>query len=129
MTKRLSSVLLVDDDSDMNMIMTYLFKKENFAEKVTIVCNGEEALAYLKNNPPPDLILLDTNMPRMNGWEFLKEYDKLDPKIRQPIRIVMVSASLNPGDKELIKQHGIGSIEKPVTADALKKVITAYWGD
>jgi len=128
MTKKLSCIFLVDDDSDVNMIVTYLINKENLAEKIATALNGEEALDYLKKNPPPDLILLDINMPRMNGWEFLEEYKKLSSEIRQSVVIVMVTVSLNPEDRERAEQTGIAFVNKPLTAAVLRKIIDDHWG-
>jgi CheY-like chemotaxis protein len=51
------------------------------------------------DNPKPDIIFLDINMPRMNGWEFLKQYEKLSGDIKSPV-IIRVTTSLNPDDKD-----------------------------
>lgn len=126
MMKPVSCILLVDDDDDTNMVVTHFIKKEHLADEVVVAIDGEEALQYIKSNPPPSLIFLDINMPRMNGWEFLEEYRKLPREIQDSSIIVMITVSLNPDDRERAKKHKLEFINKPLTADLLKKVIESY---
>lgn len=122
MTDRLNTILLVDDDPDTNMILTHVIQANKLAEHVAVAFDGEEALEFLKKNPAPDLILLDINMPRMNGWEFLEAYEKLFLKRKTPV-IVMVTVSLNPEDKERAEKHNIYFQNKPLTTEVLKSLI------
>lgn len=123
MTATLERILLVDDDMDTNMIVEHIIKKNKLADHIEITMNGEEALKYLKNNPAPSMILLDINMPKVNGWEFLEQYNKMDPNFRKSIVIVMVTASLNSEDMKRAKQYNIGFTNKPLTADILRNII------
>lgn len=83
MTKKVKCILLIDDDEPTNFLHKIVISDSGRAEKVVEVQSGFEALDYLEKMedgkyPQPDLIFLDINMPAMNGWEFLEEYDKLD---------------------------------------------------
>ena len=80
MNKILKSVLLIDDNKADNFIHKAYIMKHGGVETIEMVTGGEEALKFLTSKasgeyPRPELIFLDINMPRMNGWEFLEEYD------------------------------------------------------
>lgn len=68
MTGAPKTVLLVDDDYDIRTVLSEVLEQEGFV--VGVATNGQEAIAYLENNPGPSLILLDLMMPVMNGFEF-----------------------------------------------------------
>jgi CheY-like chemotaxis protein len=75
-TPRVRLVLLVDDDEDVRVSLRALLVSHGYA--IAEARDGQQALHYLQDNPPPCLILLDLVMPRMDGWEFLtlKAQDK-----------------------------------------------------
>lgn len=109
MSRKLNLVLLVDDNEDDNFFHRRAIEKANAVESIDICVDGSDALDYLQNlgkyqtrghkYPRPDLIFLDINMPRTNGWEFLDQYAKLDERfIGGPI-VVMLTTSLNPVDR------------------------------
>jgi len=110
MAKKLNSILLVDDDNDCNFFHERLIKKMEYAEHVYIVNNGREAIDFLKSkvngkHPHPDIIFLDINMPIMNGWEFIEEYQKLQDNQKAKVMLIMLTTSLNPDDLEHAKQY------------------------
>ncbi|SMD36009.1 CheY chemotaxis protein or a CheY-like REC (receiver) domain [Reichenbachiella faecimaris] len=110
MKKKLNCILLVDDDDDCNFFHKRLFKQMDCVEKVEIATDGQEALDFLIStndgkHPQPQIILLDINMPVMNGWEFLDEYEKLEASQKAEILLVMLTTSLNPDDRERAKSH------------------------
>ena len=119
----LPHVLLIDDDPDTNLIVSHWIKKENLASHLGTALNGEEALDYLKKNPPPDFILLDINMPRMNGWEFLEEYKKLPYEKQSSTTVIVITVSENPDDKNKATEHGLSFTNKPLTAQKLKEIL------
>jgi len=110
MKKKLNCVLLVDDDEGNNFLNRIVIEDIGIADQIVTALNGKEALEFLtnkgqyiesKNNyPQPDLILLDINMPVMDGWEFLEAYEKLDSNQKGDIIIVMLTTSLNPDDRK-----------------------------
>ena len=136
MKKKLNCILLIDDDDAINFIHEWVINKVDCAEKIEKVENGVEALEYLESvkdgkHPQPDLIFLDINMPRMNGWEFLEEYHKLDEDKKGKIILVMLTSSLNPAD--LAKSKTITEVRafksKPLTIESLQDILKEYFED
>ena len=104
MKQKLNCILLVDDDPATNFLHKRVIQKEDCAEKIATVENGEQALQYLQslvaeNLPAPELIFLDINMPIMNAWEFLEAYHLLPEAQKNKTVIVMLTTSLNPDDE------------------------------
>ncbi len=124
-------ILLVEDDRVDVLSVQRAFKDLKIANSLHVVGNGEAGLEWLRNdnNPKPCLILLDLNMPRMNGLEFLKVM-KNDEQLKRIPVIVLTSSK---GEQELLEtyQHGVaGYMVKP--ADYLQlvevmRVIDLYW--
>jgi len=105
MQRKLKRVLLVDDDDDANHIQERLIKKHGFAENIDKVWNGIEALEYLnrcvaQHDPLPEIIFLDLNMPKMDGWAFLEKYSQLGVEVKKKIELIILTSSINPDDAE-----------------------------
>lgn len=129
MKPKLKTILLIDDDEATNYIHRMILKELDCTESILIRGNGIDALEYLTTNvdgkpPQPDLIFLDINMPAMDGWEFLDEYNKLNKNQQAKTVIVMLTTSLNPDDREMASTipHISGYISKPLTADKMTEV-------
>lgn len=134
MKNKLNCILLVDDDQPTNFFNEIVIKKSCYTDQVYAVQTGMEALEFLKSRqngvyPQPDLILLDVNMPAMNGWEFLEEYKSLPKEQRGNIVVVMLTTSLNPDDKS--KASTINEISgfksKPLTLEILNEIIKEFF--
>src|ERR1700712_1618420 len=99
--KKLNTVLLVDDDRITNFINQRLIEKLNITQNVTALLNGKEAIDYIKTTnlekkQLPDLILLDINMPVMDGFEFVNSFRAL--LYEKKVIIVMLTTSSNEKD-------------------------------
>jgi CheY-like chemotaxis protein len=132
--QKIKSVLLVDDDNINNFINERLIKKLAMTQYVNIAVNGEEALDFLKKKnsnrePMPELILLDINMPVMDGFEFLKEYENLELPDKEKVVITMLTTSTNPGDMDKFKKANVASyINKPLTEPKLIEIMKKHFG-
>ncbi|MEL6868084.1 MAG: response regulator [Bacteroidota bacterium] len=132
--KKLGCILLIDDDAPTNVYHRIIIEEGNFTDKIIVKTNGEEALEYLKSpfsdsHPRPDLVFLDINMPRMNGWEFLEAYRQLDEHQKALNVIVMLSTSAHYSDLERAEKNpDIKEYRgKPLNEDMLEEIISRYW--
>ena len=129
--RNLKPVLLLEDDVVDATTVKKAVKDLNVANTLIHFVNGEEALEYLRNqaNPVPCVILLDLNMPRMNGIEFLKII-KADSNLRC-IPIIAITTSRADSDKTQCFDNGIaGYIVKPNNYDEFViafKILNLYW--
>lgn len=122
---------IIDDDKLTVKLMSILISKNKFCEEIQSFNNPQLAIDKLKQNYHnneilPDAILLDLNMPVMDGWQFLDEFILLP--IEKRISIFIMTSSIDPIDIEMAKKYKVVKdyIEKPITAiklDALCKLI------
>jgi len=128
-------IMLVDDNPDDNFFHERVLKHHNPDNLVITKNTGMKALDYLTlkgdgahEGPYPDLIFLDINMPGMNGWDFLEEYDRLDKELQQRAIIIMLTTSENPDDVARAKGWGVVSDykSKPLTAEIMDQIIVKY---
>lgn len=137
---KLNSILLVDDDEISNLFNKIFIAKLNLDVEVDIVLNGEEALTFLNplvsNNETespvlvPCLLLLDIKMPKMNGWEFMRDYEqRVDKALRDNIVVVMLTTSEDEGDAvKALKNPNIREfIQKPLSEKKVELLINKYF--
>ena len=122
------NVLMVDDNPDDIELTIEAFRESKKYFKVNVAQNGEEALNFLrkhgefKNRPNPDLLLLDLNMPRMNGFEVLEEINR-DRTLKE-IPVIIFSISQNPADMERAKTLNAKLyLVKPVGIEGIVNVV------
>ena len=125
------NILLIEDDEIERMKFHRVLKKSNFDCEIQEATNGEEAVQILNDeSKTPDLILLDLNMPKMSGIEFLQNL-KSDERLRY-IPVVILSTSNNRSDLKRCYEEGIaGYIVKPLKyEDYVEKIksLVEYWG-
>lgn len=115
-------MFIIDDDFIFTKIAKFNVAKHEFSEECESFENAEVALAVLKKNSAeggkiPDIILLDINMPIIDGWEFLDEFSKLN--LSQNIPVFISTSSINPDDIERSKSYSMvkGFISKPLNKE------------
>ncbi len=129
--RTLKPVLLVEDDRVDAMTVKRALRDLDVKNHLIHVINGEQALVYLKNtaNPEPCLILLDLNMPKMNGIEFLK-IAKADDRLKA-IPVIVLTTSMADQDKyDCFDRSVAGYIVKPTdykTFLEAMRVLDLYW--
>ncbi len=135
MTVRPADILLVEDNPGDVVLMREALREAEVHNTLHVAPDGREALAFLRREgayaaaPRPDLILLDLNLPRLNGHEVLAAI-KDDPTLRR-IPVVMLTTSDAPSDVRAAYDHHVNSyITKPVDLEqffAVVKGLDGYW--
>jgi CheY-like chemotaxis protein len=117
-------VFLVDDDEDVRFLMTRMLKKAG-VRQVEVFAGGEDVLAVLGAEELPDLIILDQNMPGMNGTETMERIRGLHPDL--PILISSGQPDLEEWD--CFRQPRVGVISKPFTKDEIQARLAQFSGE
>ncbi|TQI71327.1 response regulator receiver domain-containing protein [Gramella sp. Hel_I_59] len=124
---------LIDDDQVFQFVTSKTLKKINPDVKVEKFLDGEQGIDRIKNSLDnqkglPDVVLLDINMPFLNGWQFLKEFRSIEEKIEKEVHIYMLTSSDDSEDLEKAKQFSelSGYLIKPVTEDELEVLIRDF---
>lgn len=123
--------LLVIDDDDINIfIIKKIVEKTGHHINMIAKSNGQQAIDFLKetiaqNKPVPQLVLIDINMPVMNGWEFIEAYETLG--ITQKVDMYILSSSVYENDIERTKSYKAvkGFISKPLSMERLTELVKA----
>lgn len=125
--RKIKLTYLIDDDEIYIFTAKKLINKTDFSEEVKFFYNGKEALEAIKSKlyneeELPEVILLDLNMPIMDGWQFLDEFIRI--KTKKTIKIYIVSSSVNPTDIERAKTYNMVSnyIVKPISREKLYSI-------
>jgi CheY-like chemotaxis protein len=137
-SRRPVTILMADDDPEDRMLTLEAFQAAHLGNRVRFVEDGVELMDYLQrrgqyadpaSSPRPNILLLDLNMPRKNGWEALKEI-RADPNLAT-LRVVILTTSRAEEDIYRGYASSVASyITKPVTFEALLNVIKVfkeYW--
>lgn len=125
---KFTDVLLVEDDPITIMVCDRIIKMTSFADKVKSCENGKIAIDYLEalsaDERLPTIIFLDINMPVMNGWDFLEEFDKIKRRFRLLPRIYLLSSTVDPEDYKKAKNFSLVQdfISKPLSKEALQNI-------
>ena len=128
-TKAIDLVMLVDDNDTDNFIGKRIIEITKFAKRVEVKGSGKAALDYLRENQTnpgnlPSLIFLDINMPIVDGFVFLYEFEKFNEVVRNKCKVIILSSSDNKRDIDKIvnNNHVIKFITKPLTEVALDEI-------
>jgi len=132
MDERSLNIVLVDDDEVDVMTVKRAFAKANITNPIFVATNGLEALELLRSNRVPPtrrLVLLDLNMPKMNGTEFLRELRR-DPALASTTVVVLTTSNEDRDRVEAYRLNVAGYLLKPVTFHTFAEVMAAldkYW--
>jgi len=129
--EKLIHILLVEDDQVDVMNVKRAFKKSNISNPLHIAGNGLEALEVLRNEtlPTPRIILLDLNMPKMGGIEFLREL-RADPQLKNLSVFVMTTSNEENDKIEAYNLNVAGYILKPLSMNSFIDAVStlnSYW--
>lgn len=127
----MKSIFLIDDDPIFVFLTRKVIDSTNCKFEINEFMDGELALNRLQDiceDPTqlPDVIFLDLSMPVMDGWEFLKEYESLKPKIKKEIALFIVSSSISPQEVERSKNYSSVTdfLIKPLEKDKIVEIMS-----
>ena len=131
-TKKFNTVMLVDDNEIDNLINQKMIEAANIADHIFTHTGARSAMEFLKNMERleagervlPDVIFLDIDMPLMDGFQFLDEFEKLSDETRAKCKIIMLTSSINPQDVNKSKKYSYVKqyLNKPLSQDTLDKI-------
>jgi len=125
-------ILCVDDDPIALLLSKLVITKSGFANDIVTLANGQEAVEYLQEELQKTggrgaklLILLDLNMPVMDGWEFLQQFTEKLKDAYSDTRIILLSSSVDPNDIRKAKDFSmvLDFFPKPLTKEMLESII------
>lgn len=129
MSAYFNCVMLVDDNDTDNFISRRIIEITRFAENVEIKNSGKSALEYIDAHKHdlsklPDIIFLDINMPIVDGYVFLYEFENFDESVKNKCKVVILSSSDNKRDidKLINNDRVIKYITKPLTEEELGEI-------
>jgi len=124
-------IMLVDDSDTDNFISRRVLEISGFTKRIVIKDSGRSALEYLdanQNNPTelPELIFLDINMPIVDGFVFLYEFENMNQTVRDRCKIIILSSSNNKRDIDRIidNSYVIDFVTKPLSLEAINEIKT-----
>lgn len=137
--RKLSGVLLIDDDDTTNFLNQRLLERMKVTDNIRTFVNGKQAFDYLynvsnqnyeqtdENYFQPEVIFLDINMPVMDGFEMLDLYERLDTEFRKKIVLAVLTTSTHPQDTDAAEKYSAEYLTKPLTAEKVTNLINNHF--
>jgi CheY-like chemotaxis protein len=129
MRESIDLVMLVDDNETDNFIHKRVIELTGFSKNIVVKNSGKSALEYIESHKSnianlPDVIFLDINMPIVDGFVFLFEYENFPEEVKQKCKIAILSSSDNKRDIDRIvdNEYVINFITKPLSEEALAEL-------
>lgn len=127
--RQVDHILVVDDEDDCNFVTRLVLKKAGFTGRITCFTIAEEALEHMRRKADtPDLLFVDINMPRLNGFQFLEICEEESLLPNGLTSVVMFSSSNRPMDLEraLSYRSVKGYVEKALSVESFTKVLNDH---
>ena len=124
--EKLNNIMIIDDDEIYHLLFSEIIVLAEVTNKISPFLTVEESLKYLNTTDDlPELIFLDINMPGLDGWDFLNEFDKLNDNIKNKVRIVMLSSSIFEEDRIKAKKNKYVAdfVVKPINVEKVQALV------
>ena len=129
----IKNIWVIDDDEIFQFTAQKYIELKKAAEKAVSFINGHEAMNHLQqiahdSDELPDVILLDINMPIFDGWQFIKEFTRVQQALKKRVLIFLTTSSIDRTDFEKAKDIPIiaGYIIKPLSEEKINNILEQY---
>jgi CheY-like chemotaxis protein len=130
--RKYPTIMLIDDNEIDNLINQKMIEAAAIADKIYTHTSAKSGLEFLRNMEKldlaeqilPDLIFLDIDMPLMDGFQFLDEFEKLGSIVKKKCKVIMLTSSINPQDYNRAKKYNTIKLflNKPLSFDTIKGI-------
>lgn len=127
-------IIIIDDDEHYNALSKIIIRRSLKVARVQTFTEAEEGLNYIRqifqeNENEHAVLLLDINMPRVSGWDFLDRFDNFSATLKEKIKIYMLSSSIDSRDIHRAKEnkHVADFYSKPLTGEMIQDICVQHF--